>query len=231
MSRCRECGGQLYENRAKRTRIDRFPLILALVVLVPILIFASLFAYLLVGFKTYYTPSGAMKPTLQVRDVFLADRLAYWNSDPHDGDIVIFDPPLPASNVFIKRVIATPGETLRIHNGRLYRNAALVNESYIAQPTGYELEVKDYGIYVDGIPLETSRANIPPRENWTSPNTLPRGCFFLLGDNRNNSEDSHIWGFAQRDGFFYSGPQAGRPAGSFQKAAYLIYPSTRLRSL
>jgi signal peptidase I len=231
VSRCRECGDRLHQIRERRrtTRKNRLTLILALVV-VPILIVASLLVVVLEFFKTYSVSSGAMQPTLQIHDVLLVDQAAYRASEPEDGDIVVFYPPLRVRAPFLERVIGTPGETLRIHGGRLYRNAAPVNESYVAEPTAYELEIKNYAIYVDGVALPVSEFNVPPRQKWTSPDTIPRGCYVLMGDNRNNSEDSHIWGFAQRDGLFYSGIQAGQPARSFEKVTQIIAPSNHARS-
>ena len=231
-SRCRECGDALpVSAQPKRARTDRFPLVLALVVLVPVSIVAIGFVFILVAFKTYFIPSRAMEPTLRIHDVLFANRLVYKLIEPKDGDVVIFDPPIPNENHWIKRIVATPGETLQIRSGRLYRNSAAVNESYIAQPTAYDLDIKNYAIYVDGKALEPSEADIPPREEWTSPDTLPPNCYILLGDNRNNSDDSHIWGFARSNGFFDSGPRAGRLATYFEKATAIFYPANRMRNL
>jgi len=123
-----------------------------------LLVVAGFLVFSKAVFETYYIPSGAMQPTLEIRDVVLVNRIAYWFSEPNDGDIVVFDPPIPSTNRFIKRVIATPGETLQIHNRRLYRNAVAVTEPYIADVTAYDLEIKNYGIYVDGKPLSSSEA-------------------------------------------------------------------------
>ena len=76
---------------------------------------------------------------------------------PHDGDIVVFPPPIPSPNDFIKRLIGEPGETLRIHERhRLPQRCSRSSNPYIAQKPNYELEIKNYGIYVDGTPLDPS---------------------------------------------------------------------------
>jgi signal peptidase I len=107
-----------------------------------------------------------MEPTLQIHDVLLANEFEYRLHSPRDGDIVIFKPPLPNPEDFIKRLMGSPGETLRIHQGIVYRNGVALNEPYIAEKPDYELEIKNYGIYVDGIPLDPTMANVPPRSMW-----------------------------------------------------------------
>lgn len=188
---------------------------------------------LLIGaFHTYYIVSGSMEPTFRINDSVLVSRLSYVNSVPMEGDIVAFRPPIVAPNRFMKRIIAHSGETLRIHDRRVYRNGVALNESYVAEPTHYELEIKNYGIYVDGVPLDSKDANVPPRPQWTAPNVVPPGCSVLLGDKRNDSEDSHIWGgFAQRDERFYSGPEAGEEAGNFERAIRILFPAARAGDL
>ena len=193
-------------------------------------IVAGLVALLLITFvvRTFFIPSGSMEPTLQVHDVLLVNEFEYRLSKPHDGDIVVFPPPIPTTNDFIKRLIGSPGEKLRVHAGIVYRNGKPLVEPYTAQRPDYELEIKDYGVYVDGTPLDPSEANVPPRKMWTSPDTIPPGCYFMMGDNRNNSEDSHIWGFAQLNGSFATGPEAGKKAGFTGHAFLLFWPPNRI---
>ncbi len=196
-------------------------------------IVAGLVALFLITFvvRTFFIPSGSMEPTLQIHDVLLVNEFEYHLSRPHDEDIVVFPPPIPTTNDFIKRLIGSPGETLRIHNGVVYRNGKALNEPYEAQRPDYELEIRNYNVYVDGTPLDPGQANVPPRRDWTSPNTIPPNCYFMMGDNRNDSEDSHIWGFAQLRGRFATGPEAGNRAGFTGHAFLIFWPPGRVRIL
>jgi signal peptidase I len=196
-------------------------------------IVAGLVALFLITFvvRTFYIPSGSMEPTLQIHDVLLVNEFEYRITQPHDGDIVVFPPPIPTTNDFIKRLMASPGDTLRVHKGIVYRNGKALVEPYIAEKPIYELAIRDYQIFVDGSPLDPEEANVPPRQDWTAPDRVPPNCYFMMGDNRNNSEDSHIWGFAQLHGRFESGPERGKPAGFTGHAFLLFWPPNRIRIL
>lgn len=202
-------------------------------------IVAGLVALFLITFvvRTFYIPSESMQPTLQQRDVLLVNEFAYRLGAPHRGDIVVFRPPIASSSNFIKRVIAVPGDTLRIENGVVYVNGKPLREPYIAQPPDYNLEIKHYGIYVDSgagyEALDDTEANIPPRKAWTASDRVPQGFYFVMGDNRNDSEDSHVWGFAQIHGRFASGPLAKTEttADFTGRAFLLLWPFDRLRIL
>src|SRR5579859_8054611 len=128
-------------------------------------IYAGLAAWLLVTFvaRTYYIPSESMVPTLQVHDVLLVDKFEYRFRKPTEGDIVVFPPPIPTPDDFIKRVIGLPGERFRITKGVVYINDVPLSEPYIAQQPNYDLEIRNYGIYVnDGFgwhALDASAAN------------------------------------------------------------------------
>ncbi len=193
-------------------------------------IVAGLVALFLITFvvRTFFIPSGSMEPTLQIHDVLLVNEFEYHLTKPHDGDIVVFPPPIETTNDFIKRLIGSPGETLRIHDGIVYRNGKALDEPYEAQKPMYEMEIKNYGVYVDGVPLDPQQANVPPRDKWQAPDRIPEGCYFMMGDNRNNSEDSHIWGFAQLGGTFATGPEAGHKAGFTGHAFLLFWPPNRI---
>ncbi len=193
-------------------------------------IVAGLVALFLITFvvRTFFIPSGSMEPTLQIHDVLLVNEFEYHLSKPHDGDIVVFPPPIPTTNDFIKRLMGSPGDTLRVHNGIVYRNGKALVEPYEAQRPAYELEIRNYNVYVDGTPLDPEQANIPPRRVWTAPDTIPSNCYFMMGDNRNDSEDSHIWGFAQLGGKFATGPETGKRAGFTGHAFLLFWPPGRI---
>jgi len=190
-------------------------------------IVAGLAAMLLITFviRTFYIPSISMIPTLAVHDVLLVNELEYHLHEPRDGDIAVFMPPIDSEgNEFIKRVVGTPGDTIRISGGIVYRNGQPQNEPYANQPPRYELVIRDYGIYVDGVALDPRQADVPPKSMWQAPDRVPKGFYFMLGDNRNYSDDSHVWGFAQLTGKFASGPMASRGAqASFAGRAFMIW--------
>jgi signal peptidase I len=125
-----------------------------------------------------YIPSESMVPTLEVNDRLIVEKISYYFNDPGRGDIIVFWPTdtLRAQNpslrdAFIKRVIGLPGETIEVHDGL---------------------------VYVDGDPLEENYIAAPPDYEW-GPETVPADSYLVLGDNRNNSYDSHFWGYVPRE--------------------------------
>lgn len=135
---------------------------------------------LALGIRTFvaearYIPSGSMLPTLQINDRLIVDKVSYRFEPPQRGDVVVFNPTdeLIRQNfkdAFIKRVIALPGETVEVRNGKVYVNGKTLTEDYIADNPEYQ---------------------------W-GPSVVPRGAYLVLGDNRNQSYDSHYWGFVPR---------------------------------
>ena len=196
-------------------------------------IVAGLVALFLITFvvRTFFIPSGSMEPTLQISDVLLVNEFEYRFTKPHHGDIVVFPPPVISPNDFIKRTIGLPGDQLRVHDGTVYRNGVALVEPYIFDRQNYELEVKNYGIYVDGTPLDPAIANIPPHDKWTAPDRLPADCYIMFGDHRTNSQDSHAWGCAQTGGTYYSGQRKGEKASFTGHAFLLFWPLNRIRIL
>lgn len=200
-------------------------------------IIAGLAAWVLITFvaRTYYIPSGSMLPTLQIHDVLLVDKFEYRFRQPNQGDIVVFPPPVPTPDDFIKRVIGRPGDTLRISGGTVYLNGAPLHESYVAEKPAYNLEIRNYGIYVSyGVGwqrLDPSSANVPPPADWTAADRIPPHCYIMFGDNRNDSEDSHIWGFAQDAGRFAAGPRKGSAAGFTGRAFLIFWPPSEAKIL
>ena len=125
-----------------------------------------------------YIPSESMFPTLEIGDRLAVEKVAYKFHLPDRGDIVVFQPPTKLqilgyekNQAFIKRAIALPGDTIAVKDGIVYVNNQPRSEKYIAAPPEYDL----------------------------MPITVPEGELFVMGDNRNNSNDSHIWGFLPID--------------------------------
>ena len=172
--------------------------------------------------RTFWIPSGSMEPTLAIDDVLLANEIQYHLGAPQDGQIAVFRPPPQVPELgttdLIKRIIAGPGDTLRIHDGIVYRNGKVLTEPYLKQAPDYELSLENYDLVVDGIPLDPSRAVVPPRSAWRAPDRVPNGYYIMLGDNRNDSDDSHLWGFLQRDQFI-------------GHAFFIFWPLTRVEVL
>lgn len=202
-------------------------------------IVAGLAALFLITFviRTFYIPSNSMVPTLRQNDVLLVNEFEYRVHPPQRGDIVVFKPPIASPTDFIKRVVAVPGDTLRVSGGKVFVNGQPLNETYISQAPAYDLQVSDYGITVDNgggaQRLSPAQADIPPRAQWQAADRIPAGYYFMMGDNRNDSDDSHIWGFAQLHGTFAAGPLAQTSAkAQFTGRAFLVlWPFNRLRIL
>lgn len=116
-------------------------------------------------------PSQSMENTIMVGDRVFGNRLAYVNSEPERYDIIIFRYPDDESQLFIKRVIGLPGDTIDIRDGEVYVNGS---ETPLTDSFCPEQGVTDAG-YMD------------------VPFTVPEGCYFVLGDNRLNSRDSRYW--------------------------------------
>jgi len=108
----------------------------------------------------------SMRPTLQDGEYILVNKLAYKTGEPTRGDIIVFIFPVNPQEDLIKRVIGLPGETISVHNGVVSVNNIPLTEPYIASPPAY-----------DG--------------DWI----IPQDQLFVLGDNRNDSRDSHQWSF------------------------------------
>ena len=196
-------------------------------------IVAGLVALFLITFvvRTFYIPSGSMEPTLQIHDVLLVNEFEYRFHQPQHGDIVVFPPPVETTSDFIKRLIGAPGDRFAIRHGIVIRNGQAVKEPYIQEKPAYDLEIKNCSIVVDGQPLLPDSANVPPRSEWQACDRIPNGYYFMMGDNRNDSEDSHIWGFAQLSGQFASGPLRGKPAHFTGHAFLIFWPLTHARIL
>lgn len=112
----------------------------------------------------------SMEPTLRQGEFLLVNRVAYKLGTPKIGDIIIFHAPGVEDLDYIKRLIGRPGDTVRVEDGVVYVNGQALYETYIAEAPKYS-------------------------GTWE----VPQGQFFVLGDNRNNSSDSHLWGFIPED--------------------------------
>ena len=120
----------------------------------------------------FYIPSESMLPTLQINDRILVSKVNYYIKEPQRGEVVVFNYPRDPKQVFVKRCIAVGGETVEARNSILFINGNIVDEKYL--PDG--LYFRNFG-----------------------PTQVPEGSYFMLGDNRNNSDDSRSWGFVTKD--------------------------------
>ncbi|HEB70021.1 MAG TPA: signal peptidase I [Desulfobulbus sp.] len=129
--------------------------------------------------QAYKIPSGAMLETLLSGDHIIANKFIYKISEPKKGDIVIFPFPKEPTKDYIKRIVATAGETIELRDKELIINGIPLQESY-----AYHFDPRI-------IPRDMG-----PRDNF-GPVIIPEGKVFVMGDNRDNSYDSRFWGFLE----------------------------------
>jgi len=144
-------------------------------------IIGALIAALLIKtflFQAFFIPTGSMEQTLQVGDRVLVNKISYDYGDLSRGDVVVFHRPPAAPRTdsgveeFIKRVIGLPGDTIEAIDGQVFLNGVAIEEPYV-----------DHGDVT---------TNLPRTE-------VPEGHMFVMGDNRNNSTDSRIFGPVEQE--------------------------------
>lgn len=161
----------------------------------------ALFVFFVMTFvvQAFQIPTGSMEPTLLVGDFLLVNKMAYatpafeWEKiilprkKIEPGDIVVFKYPKELNKDFVKRVVALAGQKIEIKNKQVYVDDVDIVEDYKVHNDSRIFSNNQYYYYDDSI-----------RDN-LSPQTVPPGHCFVMGDNRDNSMDSRYWGFLSLD--------------------------------
>jgi len=132
-------------------------------ILGPILLAVIIFLILQATMQSFVVVGSSMKPSLYDGQRLLINKVVYSLHEPEVGDVVVFEPPHNQRADYIKRIIGLPGDTVEIKMGVVYVNGSPLDEAYIKDQPSYTLQTKK----------------------------IPENEYFVLGDNRNNSNDSH----------------------------------------
>lgn len=203
------------------------------------IIYAGILVYLLIRpyiGQPFYIPSESMLPTLQVGDVVIVGKFNYRFHEPQRFDIVVFRAPdwalnpwqTPGKTDFVKRLIGLPGDVIEVRAGEgLYLNGKLVKEPYLNGIPQYSMKIingwvyeyDDFGNIRKGGENTMRQPVLDEEERLmvlrTPSQPIPPGKYLMLGDNRNNSSDSHHWGLLD----------ANRVVG---KALFVFWPPNRI---
>lgn len=178
-------------------------------ILIALALFLVIRTFLVEAFRI---PTGSMEKTLLVGDFLLVNKAIYGANipglglrtpafdSPERGDIVVFEPPHEPGKNYVKRLVGLPGDTLEMRDKVLYLNSEPQIEPYVQHTdvSGFDMPIpvawqRQY--LLPGIDPMQYRAT---RDNWGSI-VVPEGKYFVLGDNRDDSEDSRYWGFVDRN--------------------------------
>ena len=140
-----------------------------------------------------FVPTGSMEGTIKSGNFLISTRFDVQEEELERYDILIFTPPDSPEKTYIKRLIGMPGETIEVKNGK---------------------------VYADGVELDDSFKKGPQNRTGDGVYVVPEGCYFFLGDNRNNSKDSRFW------------KEKYVPLENIQaKARFIIFPFADAKSL
>jgi len=128
-----------------------------------ILLAVVVFLLLQASVQSFIVVGASMEPGLHNEQRLLVSKVTYFFHEPEWGDVIVFHPPNSQRGDYIKRIIALPGDTVEVKMGVVYVNGSPIDEPYIKDQPSYSLH----------------------------PQTIPENSYFVLGDNRNNSNDSH----------------------------------------
>jgi len=159
--------------------------------------------------QPFRIPSESMEPTLLVGDFLLVDKEIWAEAPPHifapaseihRGDLIVFHYPVDSAMHLVKRVIGLPGDRVRLRGGRAYIDGRALNEPYAVFREAAADSYRDNFPRMDAAePGADSRWWIEMRSLVAGGElTVPKDSYFVLGDNRNDSEDSRYWGLVQR---------------------------------
>jgi len=167
----------------KRGRLIRYGFVAVVAIALALLVQAFLI-------KPYRIPSESMASTLRPGDRVLVNRVVYHLREPHRGDVMVFRYPEDLDVVFIKRIVGVPGDTLQVREGRLWVNGRPADEPYVHRTAGRR----------DPTAASGPVAGSTMREPWSlaQPYTVPADSYFVMGDNRTDSDDSRFWGTVPR---------------------------------
>ena len=168
--------------------------------------------------EAFQIPSGSMIPTLEIGDHIFVSKFAYGIgipftnkkivefSDPKHGDIIVFRYPPDPSTDFIKRVVGLPGDLVELRHNQVFINGEPMARERDASICRYNEgrspeEARDCELWVETLDRKTHKVyqdpNQPPQD-W-GPRLVPSRSVFVMGDNRDNSRDSRVWGFVPYD--------------------------------
>lgn len=177
--------------------------------------------------EPFRIPSNSMMPTLLTGDFILVNKFAYGLrlpvtndkfvsiGEPERGDVVVFRPPHLPHQDWIKRVIGLPGDTIAYRDNQVFINGEAMpyTSAGIYEGRGNGTEMTGAELLTEGLPGREhqvlERTGMPFRDPGEGEWTVPQGQYFVMGDNRDNSEDSRYWGFV--------------PDGSLRGRAFLIW--------
>jgi signal peptidase I len=174
-------------------------------ILATLLVALVLFLGVQFTFESRVVEGQSMEPGLSGNQRMLVSKVSYWFGDIERGDVIIFDSPQDPSLTLVKRVIALPGEEVEIKDGKVHITDVNGNAFSLAEDD-YINEEPDY-VY--------------------GPQVVPEDAYFVLGDNRNHSSDSHVWGVLPRENIIGKAWLIYWPLSNWQLVSGMPLPQDR----